>query len=63
MVDVAYSLTHRVAAAGQTAAAALLSVVVIQAALAVRPVRVVGAVLAVTPVTRGPVKLRVKVTL
>lgn len=57
------TLTDGVAAAGQAAVAALLSVVEVQAALAVGPVRVVGAVPAVTSVTRGPVQLGVEVTL
>lgn len=56
-------LTDSVAATGQAAAAALVSVVVVEAALTVGAVGVVGAVSAVTSVTRGPVQLSVEVTL
>ena len=55
-------LTHWVAAAREAAAAAPLSVVVVEAALAVGPIRVVSTVPAVATVPGGPVQLGVEVT-
>lgn len=56
-------LTDGVAEAGQAAAGARVSVVVVEATLAVGAVRVVGAVPAVPAVTGGPVQLGIEVTL
>lgn len=56
-------LTDGVAEAGQAAAGARVSVVVVEATLAVGAVRVVGAVPAVAAVTGGPVQLGVEETL
>lgn len=54
--------TNRVAAAGETALAGGVSVVVIQASLAVRPIRIVSTVAAVTSMTSGTIQLRIEVT-
>lgn len=56
-------LTDGVAEAGQAAAGARVSVVVVEATLAVGAVRVVGAVPAVAAATGGPVQLGIEVTL
>lgn len=56
-------LTNRAAAAGQTAATAVLPVVVVQASLAVGAVRVVGAVPTVATVACGAVQFSIVVAL
>lgn len=54
--------TNRVAAAGETALARGVSVVVIQASLAVRPIRIVSTIAAVTSMTSGTIQFRIEVT-
>lgn len=56
-------LTNRIAAAGQAAAATLLSVVVVQAALTVWAISIIGTVPAMAAMTGGSVQLCVIVTL
>lgn len=58
-----HSLTHRVTAAEKAPAARGVPVVVVQAALAVGPVKVVGAVATVASVSRGSIQLRIEVAL
>ncbi len=62
LVQYVFIRTNRVAAAGETALAGGVSVVVIQASLTVRPIRIVSTVAAVTSVTSGPIQLRIEVT-
>lgn len=54
--------TNRVAAAGETALAGGVSVVVVPASLTVRPIRIVGTVSAVPSVTSGTIQLRIEIT-